>query len=141
MLKLDKYVVPLYAGDAKKGILHVAVVDSAGYIALQKLIDKNDAGASEWWPFDSFAGLAYCRLTKDKRCDYWMIFPVGDIKHKHRPKKITANTIVHECMHIAGQITANTGIRHDITNDEPYAYLIGWVAECAFNTCKRFVKL
>lgn len=38
--------------------------------------------------------------------------------------------IAHEAYHIASEIFRDIGAEHDIDNQEPAAYLIGWCARC-----------
>jgi hypothetical protein len=46
--------------------------------------------------------------------------------------------VAHEAVHIANHTFKNCGIRIDVDNDEPQAYLIGWIVKQISNTLKRF---
>lgn len=43
--------------------------------------------------------------------------------------QVDINTICHEVVHIKNKINDHAGIQHDPDNDEPEAYLSGWIAE------------
>lgn len=38
--------------------------------------------------------------------------------------------ITHECSHVASEIFAYIGAKHDVDNQEPFAYLTGFVGKC-----------
>jgi len=40
-----------------------------------------------------------------------------------------ANTVSHEAVHIKNRIFEHAGILHDPKNDEPEAYLLGWIVQ------------
>lgn len=43
---------------------------------------------------------------------------------------ITASNITHESVHAATEIFDYVGAFHDPKNQEPFAYLCGWIAKC-----------
>lgn len=43
---------------------------------------------------------------------------------------MTAKNIAHESTHAALEIFAYVGARISYDNQEPYAYLVGWIADC-----------
>lgn len=45
-------------------------------------------------------------------------------------KSARMGTMVHESVHVADWTFDYIGATPDINNDEPYAYLVGWVAAC-----------
>lgn len=51
------------------------------------------------------------------------------IRFKNQKAMTTAN-ITHEATHAAGWIFQYIGAQYDIENDEPFAYLCGWLAKC-----------
>lgn len=51
------------------------------------------------------------------------------------------NTICHEVVHIKNRINDHAGIEHDPDNDEPEAYLSGWIAEQIENAWKEYKKM
>lgn len=45
--------------------------------------------------------------------------------------KVETGAICHEAIHIKNFLFEDKGIRHDLVNDEPEAYLVGWIVEQA----------
>lgn len=45
-------------------------------------------------------------------------------------KAMTPDTIAHEATHVALEIFDYCDCRIDIENQEPFAYLVGWVVKC-----------
>lgn len=45
-------------------------------------------------------------------------------------KNMTTDKIAHEAVHAAMDIFVDLGCRFDAFNQEPFAYLVGWVADC-----------
>lgn len=50
--------------------------------------------------------------------------------------KPTNKIIAHECTHVVNFIFADRDIKLDLNNDEPQAYLMGWV----FEQCDKFLN-
>jgi len=48
------------------------------------------------------------------------------------------NIIVHESLHIVNMIFSERGIKHDTINDEPSAYLLGWVTDKINDTLNKY---
>jgi len=49
---------------------------------------------------------------------YWMVF---------NPKYICHTIIAHEVVHCANWLFFDISAKPDLINDEPYAYLVGWI--------------
>ena len=47
--------------------------------------------------------------------------------------------ISHEASHVANRIFDWIGIRLDANNDEPYAYLIGYITSCIWKTVSKII--
>ena len=47
--------------------------------------------------------------------------------------------ISHEASHVANRIFDWLGIRLDANNDEPYAYLIGYITSCIWKTVSKII--
>ena len=45
------------------------------------------------------------------------------------PDNANVNTVVHEAVHVANRIMSMIGWQHDPFNDEPLAYMVGYIAE------------
>lgn len=54
-------------------------------------------------------------------------------------KNMTTDKIAHEAVHVAMDIFVDLGCRFDAFNQEPFAYLVGWIAKC-IEEVKRFKK-
>lgn len=54
---------------------------------------------------------------------------------------INANTICHEVVHIKNRIYHHAGTSNDPDNDEPEAYLSGWLAEQIENAWQEWKKI
>ena len=51
-------------------------------------------------------------------------------------KTTTNKVIAHECVHLLNRIFIDRNIKLDVVNDEPQAYLMGWL----FEQCEIFIK-
>lgn len=51
------------------------------------------------------------------------------IRFKNK-KEMTANVMAHEAVHAAIEIFDYTGCGISYNNQEPFAYLVGWIAQC-----------
>ena len=135
MLKVTKHLIPLFEGNKKLGILHVAIVTEPGYSKLIEMIDKGDAfqnSLDNWPSWDEFAGLAYDRKHIKGHKDWWLILPLENAK-----TKINVNTVAHEAMHITRMVYDSRGVHFDPYNDEPWAYMVGWITEKAWKSIPR----
>lgn len=45
-------------------------------------------------------------------------------------KNASAGVVAHEAVHISNYIFKRIDATLDIDNDEPYAYLLGWIVDC-----------
>lgn len=50
----------------------------------------------------------------------------------HVKKALTTQYISHEAVHIALEYFRDIGAYVDIDNQEPFAYLVGWIADCIY---------
>lgn len=50
---------------------------------------------------------------------------------------LDVNTIAHEAIHIKNAVMKHSGIKHDFDNDEPEAYLTGWISEQIYRAWKE----
>ena len=55
-------------------------------------------------------------------------------------KAMTAEIITHESVHAAAEILRSVGGQIDVDNQEPLAYLAGWVADCIDQVKKNKFK-
>lgn len=78
---------------------------------------------------------AFVQSNRDKKglSMYWMVFDTKHIDH---------GIISHEVTHCANWIFFDRKITHDYLNDEPYAYLVGWITEKIYKyASKNKVKI
>lgn len=55
-------------------------------------------------------------------------------------KNMTTEIITHESVHAAAEIMRYVGGRVEVGNQEPFAYLAGWVADCCDQVKKNKFK-
>lgn len=55
-------------------------------------------------------------------------------------KQIDFDTIAHEVTHIKNMVMVHAGIKHDFNNDEPEAYLVGWLVGEIVKALNEFKK-
>jgi hypothetical protein len=60
----------------------------------------------------------FTRPKKKGVTEFFMVFHIDSM---------SANSIVHECMHLTSTIMEYHGVKHDPNNDEPFCYLIGFI--------------
>lgn len=61
--------------------------------------------------------------NKGKRC-----FSIV-LNFNNKRTKLSHGVIAHESVHIVNFVFDNIGAKQDFNNDEPYAYLVGWVTD------------
>ncbi len=57
------------------------------------------------------------------------------------PKSYSVGLITHEVTHIKNMVYKHAGIKHDPNNDEPEAYLSGWIADEIYKAYTDYRKL
>lgn len=55
-------------------------------------------------------------------------------------RDIGVDIIAHEVIHIKNMVYSHSDITHDPSNDEPEAYLSGWIAGKIWETYREFKK-
>lgn len=63
---------------------------------------------------------------------------VAFFNHKHPDAEITHSVIAHEALHLMSYIMKNRGIQYDSDNDEPQAYLLGFIVEFLTKELKAY---
>lgn len=53
---------------------------------------------------------------------------------------LTAEVCAHEAVHAGAEIMRYVGGRVDVDNQEPFAYLVGWIADCIDQVKKNKFK-
>lgn len=95
-----------------------------------KRLNKKHKGLELEWEDGSSA--MTCLEFYDDNC----LVVVFDAK-----EAINANTICHEVVHVKNRIYHHAGTSNDPDNDEPEAYLSGWLAEQIENAWLEWKKL
>lgn len=57
------------------------------------------------------------------------------------PAFYDVGTVAHEVTHVKNMVYKHAGIKHDPTNDEPEAYLVGWLTNEIHKAYLEFKKL
>lgn len=110
MYKQKTIKIPIYFGS-----LRIIVCDD-----LQKVGDKYDLG-----DMTGFAAIMFT-LEKNGYQKFCLAFR----------SNVKLSDICHETTHAVNRIFHNRGMQPDLLNDEPQAYLSGWV----FNECYKFLN-
>ena len=72
-----------------------------------------------------------CLTNEDQEGNFVMIF---------RRNALSYGSVGHEIAHCAGYIAKYLGIRYDPDNDEPFAYLIGWLSDFTYGHLPKNLK-
>lgn len=88
---------------------------------LQEVAKKYNLG-----DVSSYGAFVFKLTNKDGRKRYVAAFD----------KDYTGSLIAHECVHLVNEIYIDRGIQLDRQNDEPQAYLTGWL----FEQCEKFLN-
>ena len=66
-------------------------------------------------------------------------FATSDGKHHmiFARSDITPGLVAHECLHTMNKICSDLGISHDPNNDEPMAYIMGWLVDEVYKTVAK----
>jgi len=84
-------------------------------------------------------------IEEDYDVDGWTIHTHGSLKTEEilvmlKSSTITYNVICHEVFHCVSAVCKKKGIIMDIENDEPLAYLQGYIAEKIFEFRDNYLK-
>lgn len=107
-----KFKIPLYHGEVT--IIQCEDVEKEG----EKYGMKNLLG---------FEACVFRDFGKDGYMRYVMMFEEGT----------TFKIVAHESLHLVNNIFHDRGIIHETDNDEPAAYLLGWVVE----KCSKILEI
>lgn len=55
-------------------------------------------------------------------------------------KRMSVGDVAHEAVHVATNIFSDVEAIHEPNNQEPFAYLTGWVAECIYQVMTNKIK-
>jgi hypothetical protein len=130
MLRHKKIELPLYSRK-KSSALNIIVADEKGWNKGLELIDSYNDIKENLFGFRDVR--AFCVMTNKNGVEhFWIVF---------KPKDLDLNTISHEIVHAVNFIYLSRGIKPDLNNDEPQAYLTGWVTEVTTKFLKPYIKI
>lgn len=130
MLKHKKIEIPLYSRK-QSSTLNILVADEKGWNKGLELINKYNDIKESLYEFKDVR--AFCTMTNKAGVEhFWILF---------KSKDSDINTISHEIVHAINFIYISRGIKLDLHNDEPQAYLTGWITEVTTKFLKPYIKL
>lgn len=106
--------IPIYFGKI------IILVGDLSSIRKQYKLKGNDNGyvdAFVWWQYDANGAI-----------EYYAAFGSVDIK---------PHVIAHESVHVVNRIFQHRGIDLSLRNDEPQAYLTGWVFKTIYDFLEK----
>ena len=107
-----KIKIPLYTGD-------FIIIQTDDFKKVEDKYNLTD--------LNRYSAIAFSRPNKNEYSRYFMVCR----------SNVDAGIIAHECLHIANNIFKDSGITTDNINDEPHAYLLGWLVE----ECHKFLNI
>lgn len=98
---------------------------------------KNNKELEDFLLDDSLA-VTYCSVEEKRTKDFgFAVVMLSNLKTLGGSKIV--EIISHEASHVATGIFAELGIHLDGNNDEPYAYLIGYISSCIWKTVSKII--
>lgn len=91
------------------------------------------------------AGIDRDKYHLDMDTDYSDAITFGHPENETRvciglKNDVKTGVLVHECVHATNLIFKYTGIEMDLSNDEPYTYLVQWIFEMAQKVTKNHTE-
>lgn len=106
--------------------------------AKKRFRNQYDNKELEFPVFDYTLSETYGLLKEKSTKEFgFAVVVLSDLKSLGGTKII--EIISHEASHVANRIFDWLGIRLDANNDEPYAYLIGYIASCIWETVSKII--
>jgi hypothetical protein len=115
-MKITKINIPIYFGYLRI-IIAKDFAKAANKIKYETPLDLSLFGA-----------FVYAEHTKKKKYTLYTCFFKPDATH---------SSIAHEVVHLVNSIYHDRGMKLDVLEDEPQAYLTGWVTEQIYKTIKK----
>lgn len=115
-MKVIKIDIPIYFG-----YLRVVITDNFKKSADKLKVDDEGLELNSYGAF-------VCSSKDDRGISYFNVFFHEDVDH---------DLIAHEVVHLVNAIYAERHIKLDIHNDEPQAYLTGWITGEIYKALKR----
>lgn len=116
---IKQFHIPIY-----HGLLVIAQGDDFEKICKKLKINWEDVQLGET------AGAATILVEEDGAIDFFMIFR----------KEVDWREIAHESLHFVNNLFDSRGVKLDPKNDEPQAYMLGWVLTRCSETLRKIKK-
>lgn len=98
---------------------------------------KNSNKEIEPIPDDCLAA-TYCSVEEKRTKEFgFAVVVLPDLKNLGGSKVV--EIMSHEASHVATRTFAWLNINFDVYNDEPYAYLIGYISSCIWKTVSKII--
>lgn len=110
-----KYSIPIYFG-----YLIIVFTDD-----IQKVSDKYQLGLND----QDYSAFVKEKSTKRGVSRYFIIFNKSEVTH---------SIIAHEVVHCAHWIFSDRCVKADLLNDEPLAYLVGWITNRVYKAASKY---
>lgn len=107
----QKIKIPIYHGD------------------LVLIQTNNFKKVSKKYKLTSLKGIGACAFPYPKKCGRTRYFIIVR-------NDVTPSVIAHEALHTVNSIMHDRWIKSDLDNDEPQAYLLGWIVKQCHKTFK-----
>lgn len=101
-----------------------------GYLNIVFADDLQAASDKFKLSLDNKSYAAFVESKKDKKglAEYWMVFDMKELDH---------TIVAHETVHCANWIFHDINAKPDLINDEPYAYLVGWITKQVYKLATK----
>lgn len=122
-MKVVRMEIPIYCG-----ALHIVFSEDVqkDKEAINKKFDGSIDNKSD-----------FCAQTDSRKNHFLVIFNMKNIKIE-KDESDLIETIAHEALHLTSFIFNRKGILPDTDNDEPQAYLLGWLSAQIYKTYLKF---
>lgn len=114
--KSNRFTIPIYYG-----YLFVVFSDDFETSAKRLTLPLGNM------PLKYFGAATWGIHNKNNVAEYYVFFPAD-------PKP---SSVAHESLHVANWILGDSGVVLDTRNDEPQAYLLGWVVDRVYEALKQ----
>ena len=106
------------------------------HIAFSEDVNKDKEALNKRFPEAISENNDFCAITDSRGSHLLVVFNMKYIKNE----VILVETIAHEAVHLTNFLFIRKGVKPDVDNDEPQAYLLGWFAGEIFKAYLKFKK-
>lgn len=114
--------------------LSIPIYSSRLHIAFSENVLKDKEALNKRFPDTITEESSFCAMTDSRENHILVIFDMKNIKDE----LTLIEVIAHEALHVTSYLFIRKGIKPDVNNDEPQAYLLGWVAGEIFKVYLKF---